>query len=423
MIKEIKSIMSTIKEHQYEVFIVGGYVRDYLLNIRNEDYDLATNMPLEELKKIIPNLHIMKENHHRQASTIRIGNKTIEISTFKGDNIEEDLSNRDFTINALALDIDNKLIDPNNYKEDLNNRIIKLVKKDGSGLDYDPLRILRAIRFALSHNFTISNNTKEKILEKKELLKTVTKERINNELLKILSYKEATRYIDEYRELFFIIIPRLKETYNFDQHNNYHIYDVFHHTLKVIDGVSNNKYLKLAALFHDIGKPEKFFTDEEGIGHFYGHWETSAKIFNQYCKEYKVDKKTKDIVTSLIINHDCQLPSKRSNMIKFLHRFNPEYLNLLFELKKADILAQSPIYQEQSLSKLQDEINRYTSLINEEPVLHEKDLAINGEDLISLGYKGKEIGEIKKQLLNAVINNKLKNNKKNIIEYLKERCE
>ena len=423
MIKEIKSIMSTIKEHQYEVFIVGGYVRDYLLNIRNEDYDLATNMPLEELKKIIPNLHIMKENHHRQASTIRIGNKTIEISTFKGDNIEEDLSNRDFTINALALDIDNKLIDPNNYKEDLNNRIIKLVKKDGSGLDYDPLRILRAIRFALSHNFTISNNTKEKILEKKELLKTVTKERINNELLKILSYKEATRYIDEYRELFFIIIPRLKETYNFDQHNNYHIYDVFHHTLKVIDGVSNNKYLKLAALFHDIGKPEKFFTDEEGIGHFYGHWETSAKIFNQYCKEYKVDKKTKDIVTSLIINHDCQLPSKRSNMIKFLHRFNPEYLNLLFELKKADILAQSPIYQEQSLSKLQDEINRYTSLINEEPVLHEKDLAINGEDLISLGYKGKEIGEIKKQLLNAVINNKLKNNKKNIKKYLKERCE
>ena len=423
MIKEIKSIMSTIKEHQYEVFIVGGYVRDYLLNIRNEDYDLATNMPLEELKKIIPNLHIMKENHHRQASTIRIGNKTIEISTFKGDNIEEDLSNRDFTINALALDIDNKLIDPNNYKEDLNNRIIKLVKKDGSGLDYDPLRILRAIRFSLSHNFTISNNTKEKILEKKELLKTVTKERINNELLKILSYKEATRYIDEYRELFFIIIPRLKETYNFDQHNNYHIYDVFHHTLKVIDGVSNNKYLKLAALFHDIGKPEKFFTDEEGIGHFYGHWETSAKIFNQYCKEYKVDKKTKDIVTSLIINHDRQLPSKRSNMIKFLQRFNPEYLNLLFELKKADILAQNPIYQEQSLSKLQDEINRYTSLINEEPVLHEKDLAINGEDLISLGYKGKEIGEIKKQLLNAVTNNKLKNNKKNIIEYLKERCE
>lgn len=421
MLKEIKDIMSIIKKQNYDVYIVGGYVRDYLLNIKNEDYDLATNMPLEELKKVIPNLHIMKENNHRETSTIRINEKIIEISSFKGNNIEEDLSNRDFTINALALDIDNNLIDPHNFKDDLNNKIIKLVKDDGSGLDFDPLRILRAIRFALSHNFTISNNTKEKILEKKNLLKTVAKERIHNELLKILSYKDATRYIDEYRELFFIIIPRLKETYNFDQHNKYHIYDVFHHTLKVIDGVSNNKYLKLAALFHDIGKPEKFFTDEEGVGHFYGHWETSAKIFNQYCKEYKVDKKTKDIVTSLILNHDRQLPSKRSSMIKFLQEFNPEYLNLLFELKKADILAQNPIYHEQSLSKLQDDINRFTILINEEPVLNEKDLAIKGEDLLSLGYKGKEIGEIKKQILNAIINNKLNNNKENIIEYLKER--
>ena len=421
MLKEIKDIMSIIKKQNYDVFIVGGYVRDYLLNIKNEDYDLATNMPLEELKKVIPNLHIMKGNNHRETSTIRINEKIIEISSFKGNNIEEDLSNRDFTINALALDIDNNLIDPHNFKDDLNNKIIKLVKDDGSGLDFDPLRILRAIRFALSHNFTISNNTKEKLLEKKNLLKTIAKERINSELLKILSYKEASRYIDEYRELFFIIIPRLKETYNFDQHNKYHIYDVFHHTLKVIDGVSNNKYLKLAALFHDIGKPEKFFTDEEGVGHFYGHWETSAKIFKQYCKEYKVDKKTKDIVTSLIINHDRQLPSKRSSMIKFLQEFNPEYLNLLFELKKADILAQNPIYHEQSLSKLQDDINRFTILINEEPVLNEKDLAIKGEDLISLGYKGKEIGEIKKQILNAIINNKLNNNKENIIEYLKER--
>ena len=421
MLKEIKDIMSIIKKQNYDVFIVGGYVRDHLLNIKNEDYDLATNMPLEELKKVIPNLHIMKENNHRETSTIRINEKIIEISSFKGNNLEEDLYNRDFTINALALDIDNNLVDPHNFKDDLNNKIIKLVKDDGSGLDFDPLRILRAIRFALSHNFTISNNTKEKLLEKKNLLKTVAKERIHNELLKILSYKEATRYIDEYRELFFIIIPRLKETYNFDQHNKYHIYDVFHHTLKVIDGVSNNKYLKLAALFHDIGKPEKFFTDEEGVGHFYGHWETSAKIFKQYCKEYKVDKKTKDIVTSLILNHDRQLPSKRSSMIKFLQEFNPEYLNLLFELKKADILAQNPIYHKQSLSKLQDDINRFTILINEEPVLNEKDLAIKGEDLISLGYKGKEIGEIKKQILNAIINNKLNNNKENIIKYLKER--
>ena len=421
MNKEIKSLMSQILAKGYEVYLVGGYVRDYLLGINNDDYDLATNMPLEELKSIVPNLHIMKENTHRHTSTVKLEEKIIEISFFKGDSIEEDLSNRDFTINALALDINNKLIDPNNYQEDLSNKVLKLVKKDGSGIDYDPLRILRAIRFSLSHNLTIEQGTKEILIQKKDLLNKIAKERIYKELIRILSYKEAPKYIDEYKEIFFSIIPKLKDTYQFNQHNKYHIYDVFYHTLKVIEGVPSNNYLKLTALFHDLGKPEKFFTDEEGVGHFYGHWEASAKIFKQFCKEYKVDKKTRDIVTILIINHDRSLPIKRSSMIKFLQEFNPDYLDLLFKIKRADILAQNPIFQEESLNKLEEDINRFNLLLKETPVLTEKDLAISGHDLIELGFNNKEIGVIKKQLLTAITNNKLENNKESIIEYIKEK--
>ena len=418
MEKEIKSLMSTIINKGYEVYIVGGYVRDYLLNIPNDDYDLTTNMPLEDLKKYYPNLHIMKENNHRITSILHINNLKIEISLFKGINIQEDLHNRDFTINALALDINNNIIDINNYREDLNNKKLKLVKADGSGIDFDPLRILRAIRLSLSHNLSIDQNTKETIISKRNLLNTIAKERIYNEIIKILKYKESTKYIDEYKEIFFILIPELKKAYKFNQHNKYHIYDVFYHTLKVIDGVENNKYLKLAALFHDLGKPKMYTIDKYGEGHFYGHWKESNNIFKRFCKNYKVDKKTEKIVSLLVLNHDREIPSKRSNMIKYLQEFNHTNLNLLFKLQKADILAQNPLYHKELLKKLAEGKNRLEKLQDEKPVLSIKELAITGNDLIQLGYHDKEIGIIKEKILMEVINNQLNNDKESIIKYI-----
>ena len=418
MEKEIKSLMSTIINKGYEVYIVGGYVRDYLLNIPNDDYDLTTNMPLEDLKKYYPNLHIMKENNHRITSILHINNLKIEISLFKGINIQEDLHNRDFTINALALDINNNIIDINNYREDLNNKKLKLVKADGSGIDFDPLRILRAIRLSLSHNLSIDQNTKETIISKRSLLNTIAKERIYNEIIKILKYKESTKYIDEYKEIFFILIPELKKAYKFNQHNKYHIYDVFYHTLKVIDGVENNKYLKLAALFHDLGKPKMYTIDKYGEGHFYGHWKESNNIFKRFCKNYKVDKKTEKIVSLLILNHDRDIPSKRSSMIKYLQEFNHITLNLLFKLQKADILAQTPLYHKELLKKLAEGKNRLEKLQDEKPVLSIKELAITGNDLIQLGYHDKEIGIIKEKILMEVINNRLNNDKESIIKYI-----
>lgn len=418
--KEIKSLMSTIINKGYEVYIVGGYVRDYLLNIPNDDYDLTTNMPLEDLKKYYPNLHVMKENNHRITSILHINNLKIEISLFKGINIQEDLRNRDFTINALALDINNNIIDINNYRKDLNNKKLKLVKADGSGIDFDPLRILRAIRLSLSHNLSIDQNTKETIISKRSLLNTIAKERIYNEIIKILKYKESTKYIDEYKEIFFILIPELKKAYKFNQHNKYHIYDVFYHTLKVIDGVENNKYLKLAALFHDLGKPKTYTIDKYGEGHFYGHWEESNNIFKRFCKNYKVDKKTEKIVSLLILNHDRDIPSKRSSMIKYLQEFNHTNLNLLFKLQTADILAQNPLYHKGLLKKLAEGKNRLEKLQDEKPVLSIKELAITGNDLIQLGYHDKEIRNIKEKVLSLIIEGKLKNDYNDIIKYLKK---
>lgn len=420
MPEEVIDIMEGIIAKGYEVYIVGGYVRDYLLNIKSDDYDLATNMPLDKLKEIYPKLHIMKENNHRNTSVLHINNKKIEISSFKGKNIKEDLQNRDYTINAMALDINKKIIDIYGGQEDLNNKILKLVKDDGSGIDYDPIRILRAIRLALTHNFKIDMQTKNILLAKKDLLNTVAKERILSEFLKIICCDKASSYIDEYKEIFFIIIPELKEIYHFEQHNEYHIYDVFYHTLKVLENVENNKYLRLAAIFHDIGKPEKFFIDEKNVGHFYGHWESSARIFKDFCKTYKIDHLTEEIVTMLIINHDRSLPVKKKSIIKFLQEFNPVYLDLLVKIKEADILAQNPKFASERLKELKENTKRIQEVIEEKPVLTTKDILISGKELLKLGYQGKEIGKIKNMLLELINNEKLTNNPEAIINYLKK---
>lgn len=176
--------MKLIIDNNYECYLVGGAVRDYLLNIKNKDYDLCTNMPLNKLKEIIPNVTIMKENEHRNTCIIREKDYDIEFTTFRGKDLKEDLSNRDFTMNSIAVDINGNIIDYFNGIESINKKTIKLTKENGEGLTTDPLRILRAIRQASKYDFKIDDNTKRQMNNKKTLLSNVAPERIYEELKK-----------------------------------------------------------------------------------------------------------------------------------------------------------------------------------------------------------------------------------------------
>ena len=182
--KKIKKYMKLIIDNNYECYLVGGAVRDYLLNIKNKDYDLCTNMPLNKLKEIIPNVTIMKENEHRNTCIIREKDYDIEFTTFRGKDLKEDLSNRDFTMNSIAVDINGNIIDYFNGIESINKKTIKLTKENGEGLTTDPLRILRAIRQASKYDFKIDDNTKRQMNNKKTLLSNVAPERIYEELKK-----------------------------------------------------------------------------------------------------------------------------------------------------------------------------------------------------------------------------------------------
>ena len=410
--KNIKEYMKLIIDNGYECYLTGGAVRDYLIGINNKDYDFCTNIPFEKLKEIIPNLTIMKENNHRNTAIIRKNEIDLEFSSYRGNSLKEDLFNRDFTMNAIAADINGKIIDYYNGINDINNKKIKLINPTGIGLINDPIRILRAIRFALKYNFIIDKITKKEIINKKELLKETTPERVYEEIKKILVSDKIYDYMDEYREIFFEIIPELKECDKFNQHNDFHIYDIYNHTINVVKNTPKNIYIRLAAVFHDIGKPQTFELDENQIGHFLGHAKISNDIFRKFANKYKLDNKTKKIVSDLVLYHEDELSNKNNKIYNFYKKYNMDRIEMLFDLKRADILSQNPKYI--------NRINDLNKLETKYLTIRDKYYSIeyNGTDLILLGYSGKDIKTILDDVKRQIIDNRIDSDSESINEYV-----
>ena len=409
---EIKQYMNLIKDAGYECYLVGGAVRDLILGFRAKDYDFCTNIPLDKLKELIPNLSIMKEREHRNVGIIRDGLMDIEFSTFKGKTLKEDLSNRDFTMNAIGVDDEGNLIDYFEGIQALKNKKIELVKKDGSGLEVDPLRILRAIRQSIKYNFEIDKNTKKNMLSKSSLLEHVAPDRVYKELKEILLADNIDHYLMEYKLVFFQIIPELRECDGFKQHNIYHIYDVYTHIVHVVKSSPNSIYLRLAALFHDIGKPRRFSIDDHGIGHFYGHPKVSLTIFKNFAKKYNLDNKTKKIVSDLILYHEDSLSEKPAKIYKFYKRFDMNNIEMLFDLKVADALGQNPKYGGR-ISEMRLLEEKYISFRNSY-----NSIKYNGRNLISLGLDQKQIGKVLDDIKFKILTNHLLNDESLINEYV-----
>lgn len=414
---EIKKIMELIESSGYEIYLVGGFVRDSIIGKENKDYDLCTNMPFDKLSEIIPEMKVMRENDHRNTCVLRRNGEDIEISTFRGESLKDDLSCRDFTINSIALNSKGEIIDLVGGKEDIDKKVISLSDKSGNSLRVDPLRILRAIRFAGVLGYEIDEETYRHMVDKKGLLNDVAVERVYVELSKILLCDRPGDLISKYREVICEVIPEIKPLIGFKQHNPFHIYDVFEHTMMVLNNTHKHHNLRFAALFHDTGKPECYSVDEEGIGHFYGHPKVSTDKFVQFAERMKIDKKSATNIQKLIFFHDVTLGTKSKSMNKFIQLFGEEYIDLLFDLKLADIMGQHP----DKLNRV-IEINNlremYINYLNSSPVLRIKDLDIDGKDLKLMNFDGKIIGVILNDVLDMVSGEQLNNNKTEIIEYV-----
>ncbi len=409
---EVLKIMQLLTSNNYEVYVVGGAVRNHLLNIPVNDYDLCTSAPANKIKEIFSNYQIFQTNLAHETITVLTGELVIEITTYRGNSITEDLNARDFTVNAIAYN--NKYVYAENSLEDINNNVIRFINGSET-INADPLRILRAIRLSAEYNFEIVGASHKLLFENIHLLNSVAKERIRDEFCKILMTKKPRKIFKTYFTIFTEVIPEIIAIQGINQYNKYHLYDVYTHTLVALDYSPVDLEIRLALFFHDIGKANTFTYDESG-GHFYNHHIESARIAKTVLKRLKFSKQTIQNVVELIYYHDYQINLKMKSVAKLMSKINHNIFKLL-EVKRCDILAQNPKYINR-LDNLEIVKQLANEVIQKQMCLSIKDLAVNGHDLYNLGLREEVIGDMLKLLLDLVIDEKLENDYQSLIDYV-----
>lgn len=433
-------ILDKLNDNNYEAYIVGGAVRNSLLKIPVKDWDITTNAKAEEVMKIFKSLNkqVIETGLKHGTVTVMSDNIPIEVTTFRIDgeysdgrhpdkvtftsNLKEDLSRRDFTINALAYNNKDGLIDCFGGTQDLQNKIIRAVGNPSKRFNEDGLRMLRAVRFSAQLGFDIEEETRLAIENNHILIKKISKERVQEEINKIL-ISDNSEYIFKLHEYGLLqdIIPELADCFQCPQDNPYHIYNVGEHIIKSLKHIDKVLHLKLAMLFHDIGKPLCKTSDENGVGHFYGHGELSKVMVVNILKELRYDNNTISKVSDLVFYHDGEIADTKKSVKKWLNKVGEDIFRDLLKVKEADIMAQNPIFYDKRHDKLQRVNLVLEDVINSKECFDKKTLALDGNDLIQLGFKqGKAIGIIIDKLVELVLDNPELNSKEGLLGMVKE---
>ena len=297
----VRLVMERLESKGFQVFLVGGCLRDLLRGENPQDYDLASTVPPEEMEQLLSPYPVIATGLRYGTVTAVVEGQALEITRLRREggykdgrrpdwvlpteDIREDLARRDFTINAMAFSPSHGLIDPFGGAQDLEKRLIRAVGEPGRRFQEDGLRILRGLRFASRLDFDLEQETARALVEKRHLLGQVAQERITGEFIRLVEGMAAPRVLEEFFPVAVQVVPELQALQGFEQHTPYHIYDVWQHTLRVLDGVGEGREVRLAALFHDIAKPQCFFQGRRGIGHFKGHAvaERSLGKFSSGC--------------------------------------------------------------------------------------------------------------------------------------------
>lgn len=421
-------VLDTLNRSGYESYLVGGCVRDFLMENEPSDYDIATNATVSEIEALFADYNVIETGAKHGTVTIISDGEPIEVTTYRVDgtysdgrhpdsvifssNLTEDLSRRDFTVNAVAYSPRDGFVDMFGGCDDIRQRIIKCVGEPDRRFGEDALRILRALRFSSVLGFSVEQDTSESIHRNKRLLGKVAVERITSEFFKLICGKNAVNILREYNDVAAEILPPLSDMFGFPQDNPHHIYDVWEHTLHVVENVPPTVALRTAALLHDIGKPHCRTTDESGVGHFYGHAAISEQISREIFKKYlRTDKKTSEQIITLVKNHDERFIPTRKIIRRRLIKYGEDTVRRLLTLSRGDIMGQSP-----DLIGRLDEIDETERILNdvlsEQACLSVKDLSINGHDLMKIGVEqGRMMGEILNTLLDEVSDELVTNEK------------
>ena len=430
--------LDRLHKNGYEAYVVGGSVRNKMLGMSVDDFDITTGALPSETKSLFPDFTVVETGIKHGTVTVVINGENVEITTYRTEgeytdsrhpdkveftsSLELDLSRRDFTVNALAYDGEGTVVDLFGGEEDIKNKLIRAIGNPYERFNEDALRILRAVRFSSVLGFEIEKNTRAAMIKCKRLLAKISKERIAVEINKLLLGKNVRNALLENWEILAEIIPEIALMHGFDQKNKHHVYDILTHTAIAIENIEPTLQLRLAALLHDTGKPSTCSTDKDGSHHFYGHPSESERIAERYLTEYRYDNFTKERVLLLVRVHDTVIDEDKVYIKKRLRRMGKDAFFELLKLKRADNSAQSPKYLRKDHF---DRIEALTyEILSEEQCFSLKDLAVNGDDLIRLGVpKGKMIGEILGFLLDSVIEERAENSKNVLLDITKKYLE
>lgn len=430
--KGAKIIIDKLTDNGYKAYAVGGAVRDYIMAVPFSDVDITTSAKPSEMLKVFKGFKVIPTGLKHGTITILIEGESIEVTTFRtekgySDNrrpdevefvgdLEEDLKRRDFTVNAMAYNDKEGLIDGFNGVLDVKNKTIRAVGNADERFKEDALRILRALRFASVLDFQIESQTSKAILNNVELLKNVSVERIYVELIKLLTGDGVERILLDYKEVFFTLIPELKYCDGFDQKSKYHSYDVYTHIVKSVALSKKDKIVRLSLLLHDIGKPSCFTIDNNGVGHFYGHQQKGAKIAYDVLKRFKVDNYTLNTVTKIIELHDTKTELSRFEIKKFLGEYGYDFLVLLTNVRLGDTYAHAEKYIKNRETSILNLLSVAEDVISKGECYLLKHLKINGNDLRSLGYQGEIIKDKLNGVLYKVMKGSLENDRKTLLK-------
>lgn len=434
---DVKEIISKLNNEGFEAYAVGGCVRDSILGRIPNDWDITTSANPMEVKRIFKRTVDTGLKHG--TVTVLMGSEGYEVTTYRIDgeyedgrhpkevaftsNLKEDLLRRDFTINAMAYNDTDGLVDIFGGMEDIERKVIRCVGNPVERFTEDALRLFRAIRFAAQLGYDIEPETYKAIGELAPTLSKISAERIQTELTKTITSNHPEMIKTAYElGLTKVFMPELDVCFETGQNNPHHCFTVGDHIMKTVCEIRNDKVLRLAMLFHDIGKPLCKTTDDKGIDHFHGHPVKSQEMSKEILRRLKYDNDTIDKVSRLVRYHDERIEPGEKYIRRAINRVGVVAFPDIFEVWKADILGQSDYQKDEKFARLKTNREDYESVVSKNQCVELKNLAVTGSDLIKNGIKpGPEIGRILNEMLLEIIDEPEKNNREYLLgKYTKQ---
>lgn len=437
--RPVLDVMERLDRAGYEVYAVGGCVRDMLMEKTPSDWDLTTDALPEEIHRALEGMTVNDTGLKHGTVTVISQHIPVEVTTYRVDGsysdhrrpdavtftreLREDLARRDFTVNAMVYHPRTGVRDFFGGMSDVEDGVLRAVGDPEKRFQEDALRILRGLRFAATLGFSIEGETARAMVHNRYLLEEIAPERVREELCKLLMGDNAVPVLRAFREIFAVILPEIVPMFDFDQQNRHHIYDVWEHTLHTLavcekSGDAEDDFvLRMVMLLHDCAKPERFSRDFRGHGHFYGHAARGAEIAQGAMGRLRFDNDTADRVVRLISLHDSDILDTEKSLLRWLRKIGERDLRLLLRIKVADNLGQNPKFLR--VDGILQTGRDLEALLLREPCFDRSRLTVKGGDLMEIGLSGAAIGEALDELVEAVIEGSVKNEKQALLEWCK----